>query len=120
MCGDRRTRTHACDCDARMRSRDRCTLLILLVTRYLGIPVARREANRVLLTIGRSPPSIHSFYRSYHPPIFKPLSSFTPANPLQASLLKLAAVGMSVYSPPTTLDSVRGGIHDFLASDFSI
>lgn len=61
-----------------------------------------------------------AFVISYHPPIFKPLCSFTPANPLQASLLMLVAVSMSIYSPPTTLDSVRGEIHDFLASGSSV
>lgn len=52
---------------------------------------------------------------SYHPPIFKPLSSFTLANPLQASLLRLSAAGVSVYSPHTALDSIRGGVNDWLA-----
>ena len=38
------------------------------------------------------------------------------ANPLQASLLRCAAAGISVFSPHTSLDSVRGGINDWLAS----
>jgi putative NIF3 family GTP cyclohydrolase 1 type 2 len=53
---------------------------------------------------------------SYHPPIFKPLSAFTLANPLQKSLLLCAAAGVSVYSPHTALDTVQGGINDWLAS----
>jgi putative NIF3 family GTP cyclohydrolase 1 type 2 len=53
---------------------------------------------------------------SYHPPIFKPLSSLTLANPLQTSLLRCAAEGISVYSPHTALDSVKGGVNDWLAS----
>ncbi|KAF9055717.1 NGG1p interacting factor 3 [Panaeolus papilionaceus] len=52
---------------------------------------------------------------SYHPTIFKGLRSFTLANPLEASLLKCAAHGVSVYSPHTALDSVWGGINDWLA-----
>lgn len=52
---------------------------------------------------------------SYHPPIFKPLSSFTLANPLQKSLLHCAAQGISVFSPHTALDSVKGGINDWLS-----
>lgn len=52
---------------------------------------------------------------SYHPPIFKPLSSFTLTNPLQKSLLLCAAQGISVFSPHTTLDSVKGGINDWLS-----
>lgn len=89
----------------------------------LESPVARPEANRVLLTIDLTPSVLEEALHpstalviSYHPPIFKPLSSFTLATSLQASLLKLAAAGVSVYSPHTALDSVRGGVNDFLAS----
>lgn len=52
---------------------------------------------------------------SYHPTIFKGLQSLTLANPLQASLLKCAAEGISIYSPHSALDSVWGGINDWLA-----
>ena len=53
---------------------------------------------------------------TYHPPIFKPLSSLTLSNPIQASLLRCAAAGISVYSPHSALDSVYEGINDWLAS----
>ncbi|KAI0305057.1 GTP cyclohydrolase 1 type 2/Nif3 [Russula brevipes] len=53
---------------------------------------------------------------AYHPPIFKPLKSVTLSDPLQASLLRCAAAGISVYSPHSALDSVYGGISDWLAS----
>ena len=52
---------------------------------------------------------------SYHPPIFKPFSSFTLANPLQKSLFLCAGQGISVFSPRTALDSVKGGINDWLS-----
>lgn len=52
---------------------------------------------------------------SYHPPIFKPLKSFTLTNPIQNSLLTCAAEGISIYSPHTALDCVKGGINDWLA-----
>lgn len=52
---------------------------------------------------------------AYHPTIFKGLQSFTLANPLQSSLLNCAAEGISVYSPHSALDSVWGGINDWLA-----
>ncbi|KAJ3544608.1 hypothetical protein NMY22_g2722 [Coprinellus aureogranulatus] len=52
---------------------------------------------------------------AYHPTIFKGLQSLTLANPLQKSLLTCAAQGISVYSPHTSLDSVWGGINDWLA-----
>ncbi|SJL12455.1 related to Protein NIF3 homolog [Armillaria ostoyae] len=52
---------------------------------------------------------------SYHPPIFKPLQSLTLTNPLQASLLRCVAEGISVFSPHTSLDSAWGGVNDWLA-----
>lgn len=55
-----------------------------------------------------------SFIVSYHPPIFKPLTSLTLSNPLQASLLRCAAAGISVYTPHSALDSVTEGLNDWL------
>ncbi|KAG6380545.1 GTP cyclohydrolase 1 type 2/Nif3 [Boletus reticuloceps] len=85
-------------------------------------PVLRPNANRVLLTIDLTSavlqealePSV-ALVVSYHPTIFKPLPSLTLSDSLQASLLRLAAAGVSVYSPHTALDSVHGGINDWLA-----
>ena len=53
---------------------------------------------------------------SYHPPIFKPIPSITLSNPLQASLLRCAAAGISVYTPHSALDSVTDGINDWLCT----
>ena len=53
---------------------------------------------------------------SYHPPIFRPLSSLALSNPLQASLLQCVQAGISVYSPHTALDATRGGVNDWLVS----
>ncbi|KAG8219192.1 GTP cyclohydrolase 1 type 2/Nif3 [Butyriboletus roseoflavus] len=88
----------------------------------LESPVLRPNANRVLLTIDLTSavlqealePSV-ALVVSYHPTIFKPLPSLTLSNSLQASLLNLAAAGVSVYSPHTALDYVHGGINDWLA-----
>ncbi|KAH7886441.1 NGG1p interacting factor 3 [Phlebopus sp. FC_14] len=89
----------------------------------LESPVPRQNANRILLTIDLTPsvltealahPST-SLIIAYHPPIFKPLSALTLSAPLPGALLKLAAAGVSVYSPHTALDSVWGGINDWLA-----
>ena len=52
----------------------------------------------------------------YHPPIFKPLSSLTLSDPIQASLLRCSATGISIYSPHSMLDSVHGSINDWLTS----
>ncbi|KAI0081113.1 NGG1p interacting factor 3 [Panus rudis PR-1116 ss-1] len=90
----------------------------------LEAPTPRANARRILLTIDlttavteealKSPST--SFIVSYHPTIFKPLSSLTLSNPLQASLLRCAAAGISIYSPHTALDSVWGGINDWLGA----
>ncbi|KDN39296.1 hypothetical protein RSAG8_08931, partial [Rhizoctonia solani AG-8 WAC10335] len=53
---------------------------------------------------------------AYHPPIFSSLKSLTLSNPLQRSLLRCAAEGISIFSPHTALDSVRGGVNDTLAA----
>ncbi|KAL5533599.1 hypothetical protein ACEPAG_59 [Sanghuangporus baumii] len=80
---------------------------------------------KILLTIDLTPTvareavdSQSSLVIAYHPTIFRPLSSLTLSNPLQRSLLQLAQAGISVYSPHTALDSVYGGINDWLAEAF--
>ncbi|PWY98884.1 NGG1p interacting factor 3 [Testicularia cyperi] len=50
----------------------------------------------------------------YHPIIFRGLKSITFADPQQTSLLRLAAAGVSVYCPHTSLDATLGGINDWL------
>lgn len=50
----------------------------------------------------------------YHPIIFRGLKSLTFADPQQTSLLRLAAGGVSVYCPHTSLDATPGGINDWL------
>ncbi|KAH9043674.1 NGG1p interacting factor 3 [Lactarius pseudohatsudake] len=83
----------------------------------------QRSSQNILLTIDLTTSVANealslpaSMIITYHPPIFKPLSSLTLSNPLQASLLRCAAAGISVYSPHTALDSVYSGINDWLAS----
>lgn len=60
-----------------------------------------------------------SFVVTYHPIIFKPLASLTFADPKQASLLRLAQEGISVYSPHTAVDAAVGGVNDWLADGIS-
>jgi len=88
----------------------------------LESPVYKPNRRRVLLTIDLTQSVLSeslekevSVIVAYHPTIFKGLQSITLANPLQASLLKCAAEGISVYSPHSALDSVWGGINDWLA-----
>ncbi|KAI0375451.1 NGG1p interacting factor 3 [Pilatotrama ljubarskyi] len=89
----------------------------------LEAPHVRPHAKRILLTIDLTPAVVEealstptSLIISYHPPIFKPLTSITLSNPLQASLLRCAAAGISVYTPHTALDSVTDGINDWLCT----
>jgi len=88
----------------------------------LESPVQKSGRNTILLTIdltssvlSESIAKDSSIIVAYHPPIFNGLKSFTQSNPLQNSLLHCAAQGISVYSPHTALDSVWGGINDWLA-----
>ncbi|KAJ6468509.1 NGG1p interacting factor 3 [Mycena vitilis] len=84
---------------------------------------ASAAANRVLLTIDITPAVCDeaiscgaSMIVSYHPPIFSGLKSLTLATPLQGTLLRCAAAGISIYSPHSALDGVFGGINDWLAN----
>jgi putative NIF3 family GTP cyclohydrolase 1 type 2 len=49
------------------------------------------------------------------PIIFRGLKALTLQNSQQASLLRLAAEGISVYSPHTAIDCKQGGLGDWLA-----
>lgn len=85
-------------------------------------PVPRSDAKRVVLTIDLTTAVLEETLKvptalviTYHPPLFKPITSLTLANPLQASLLKLSAAGTSVFCPHSSLDATWGGINDWLA-----
>lgn len=89
-------------------------------------PYPRQRASRILLTIDLTPAVLEEALStptavivSYHTPWFRPLSSLTLSNSLQASLLKCAASGISVFSPHSALDTVNGGINDWLARAFT-
>ncbi|KAG2751827.1 NGG1p interacting factor 3 [Suillus brevipes Sb2] len=80
------------------------------------------DAKRVVLTIDLTTAVLEETLKvptalviTYHPPLFKPITSLTLADPLQASLLKLSAAGTSVFCPHSSLDATWGGINDWLA-----
>jgi putative NIF3 family GTP cyclohydrolase 1 type 2 len=50
------------------------------------------------------------------PIIFRGLKALTLDDPQQATLLKLCAKGIGVYSPHTSVDGAAGGVNDWLAS----
>ncbi|KAK5172384.1 hypothetical protein LTR04_006386 [Oleoguttula sp. CCFEE 6159] len=82
----------------------------------------RRQMNSVLLTVDLTKAVVDeaierndSLIVAYHPIIFRGLKSLTLANSQQQSLLRLAAEGISVYSPHTAIDAAPGGLGDWLA-----
>ncbi|KJX92734.1 Ng1 interacting factor Nif3 like protein [Zymoseptoria brevis] len=83
---------------------------------------ARRQNNSVLLTIDLTKAVADEAIRrkdsivvAYHPIIFRGLKSLTLRDTQQQSLLRLAAEGISVYSPHTAVDAAKGGLGDWLA-----
>ncbi|WVR03948.1 YbgI/family dinuclear metal center protein [Kwoniella sp. DSM 27419] len=89
-------------------------------------PFPKTNARKVLLTIDLTSavcaealamPDL-SVIVSYHPPIFRGLKSMTTGDPIQASLLKLSAKGISVFSPHTSLDATPNGINTWLVKPF--
>ncbi|CAK4002652.1 NGG1 interacting factor Nif3 [Lecanosticta acicola] len=82
----------------------------------------RRQMNSVLLTVDLTKAVADeaierqdSIVIAYHPIIFRGLKSLTLKDTQQQSLLRLAAEGISVYSPHTAVDCARGGLGDWLA-----
>jgi dinuclear metal center YbgI/SA1388 family protein len=56
---------------------------------------------------------------AYHPPWFRAEKRMTVEGPL-GRVCKAAMHGISIYSPHTALDAVRGGINDFLIGLFGV
>ncbi|KAJ9623950.1 hypothetical protein H2203_005396 [Taxawa tesnikishii (nom. ined.)] len=82
----------------------------------------RRQMNSVLLTVDLTKAVADeaierndSIIVAYHPVIFRGLKSLTLSDSQQRSLLRLAAEGISVYSPHTAIDAAPGGLGDWLA-----
>ncbi|KAJ5606492.1 hypothetical protein N7510_009273 [Penicillium lagena] len=82
---------------------------------------SRRQRNSVLLTIDLTTAVADEAIRrrdsavvAYHPIIFRGLKAITLENTQQQSLLRLAQYGISVYSPHTAVDTVPGGMADWL------
>ncbi|KAL4977488.1 GTP cyclohydrolase 1 type 2/Nif3 [Aspergillus desertorum] len=82
-----------------------------------------RQKNSVLLTIDLTKAVADeaiarkdSIIVAYHPIIFRGLKSLTFKDPQQQTLLRLAAEGISVYSPHTAVDATPGGMGDWLCA----
>ncbi|XP_059054294.1 NIF3-like protein 1 isoform X3 [Achroia grisella] len=57
---------------------------------------------------------------SYHPPIFAPLKSVVQKSWKERVLSLLLEKRISLYSPHTSWDCVKGGVNDWLASPFLV
>lgn len=84
-----------------------------------------RPIRRVLVTIDLTPSVVQEAVEhdvdaviSYHPTIFKGLKRITSKAPHGDALLTLARRGVHLYSPHTALDSIEGGINDWLLEAF--
>ncbi|KPP77453.1 NIF3-like protein 1-like [Scleropages formosus] len=51
---------------------------------------------------------------SYHPPLFKPFKRLVQKDWKQQLAIRAVEAGIAIYSPHTALDSVKGGINDWL------
>ncbi len=78
---------------------------------------------RVMLTIDLTEPVVDEAIRkkidlivSYHPPIFKPISSLcTPSAGMESLAYRCIRKGVAIYSPHTALDAADGGTNDAIA-----
>jgi dinuclear metal center YbgI/SA1388 family protein len=78
---------------------------------------------RVLLTIDLTAAVVDEAIRkkidfivSYHPPIFKPITSLrAPGSGMDALVFRCIRGGAAIYSPHTALDAAEGGTNDVLA-----
>ena len=83
----------------------------------------RAAVRRVLLTIDMTEAVVDEAIRkkvefiiSYHPPIFKPITSLrTPGSGMDALVFRCIRGGAAIYSPHTALDAAEGGTNDVLA-----
>lgn len=53
---------------------------------------------------------------AYHPPIFQPLKRLTQLSSKERIIIHAIECGMAIYSPHTALDSMEGGVNDWLLS----
>ena len=53
---------------------------------------------------------------AYHPPIFQPLKKLTQHSSKERIIINAIECGIAIYSPHTALDSMEGGVNDWLLS----
>ncbi|VDD78171.1 unnamed protein product [Mesocestoides corti] len=118
-----------------------CAKLAKILDRLLKIPLAEPWDNvglliqpstsspisRICLTNDLTEPVLDevislgaNFVISYHPPIFRPLKRLVQNSWKERVVVKCLENKIAVYSPHTALDSVSGGINDWLLSPFDL
>lgn len=88
-------------------------------------PTQQVKVNHVLLTIDLTEKVVEEAIRkraqfiiSYHPPIFAPIKNLNPKNWKAKAILMCIEHRITIYSPHTALDAIKGGINDWLVSSF--
>ncbi|KAH3680326.1 hypothetical protein WICMUC_000393 [Wickerhamomyces mucosus] len=61
----------------------------------------------------------YNFIIAYHPFIFSGIKKINQSNPQHESLIKLIQNNISVYSPHTSIDAIKGGVNDWLVEGVS-
>lgn len=87
-------------------------------------PTQRETVHKILLTNDLTEAVVDEavslggvgFIVSYHPPIFVPLKRLTTSTFKERVILKVIEAKIAVYSPHTALDTVGGGVNDWLAT----
>lgn len=88
-------------------------------------PSAPHQVKHLLLTNDLTTPVLEEALRlktnmilSYHPPIFKPMKRLSQGSWKERLIVKCLENKIAVYSPHTILDSMAGGVTDWLISPF--
>lgn len=88
-------------------------------------PTQPVKIHNILLTIGLTEKIVQEAIRkraqfiiSYHPPVFTPIKRLDPDNWKDRAILLCIEHKITVYSPHTALDAIKGGINDWLISTF--
>ena len=95
-------------------------------TGLLVEPCRKLEVHKILLTndlteaVTREAVQIGvQLIIAYHPPIFSPMRRLTQSSAKERILLECIRHDMAVYSPHTSLDSIQGGVGDWMLTAFN-
>lgn len=87
------------DCSSNVRDKPLKVLLTIDLTKKVVDEAIKKDIELIV---------------AYHPFLFKKFNKIEPSIPQHESLIRLIQNGISVYSPHTSVDSVRHGVNDWL------